>query len=298
MSQQVQWRRGTTAGHSGFTGAEGEVTVDTTKDTVVVHDGSTAGGHPLAKESALANYQPLDAELTAIAGLTSAADKGIQFTGSGTAGTFDLTAAGKALLDDANAAAQRTTLGLVIGTDVQAYDAELAAIAGLTSAADKLPYFTGSGTAALTDLTSTARALLDDASASAMRTTLGLVIGTDVQGYDADTTKNDAINTFTVPQRTTEITDNDLSFDLSTGPDFECTPTAGGVLTFTNIPASPTVQRGSILLVNGSNYAFTAHANTKVTSTLLATISATGTYIVPYESRNGVVYISTAGAMA
>jgi hypothetical protein len=54
----------------------------------------------------------LDADLAAIGGLTSAADKGIQFTGSGTAGTFDLTTAGKALLDDADAAAQRTTLGL------------------------------------------------------------------------------------------------------------------------------------------------------------------------------------------
>ena len=46
---QVKLRRGTTAQHAGFTGAEGEVTVDTDKDTVIVHDGSTAGGHELAK---------------------------------------------------------------------------------------------------------------------------------------------------------------------------------------------------------------------------------------------------------
>ena len=51
MSTQVRLRGGTTAEHSSFTGAEREVTVDTTLDTLVVHDGVTAGGITLAKLS-------------------------------------------------------------------------------------------------------------------------------------------------------------------------------------------------------------------------------------------------------
>ncbi len=51
MPTQVQWRRGTTTQNNSFTGAEGEVTVDTTLDTLRIHDGSTAGGHRLFKYS-------------------------------------------------------------------------------------------------------------------------------------------------------------------------------------------------------------------------------------------------------
>jgi len=50
MATQVQFRRGTTGEHSGFTGAVGEVTVDTQKKTVCIHDASTLGGFPLLLE--------------------------------------------------------------------------------------------------------------------------------------------------------------------------------------------------------------------------------------------------------
>lgn len=53
MADQLQLRRGTTAQIAAFTGAQGEVIVDTDKDTLVVQDGATAGGFPLATEEGL-----------------------------------------------------------------------------------------------------------------------------------------------------------------------------------------------------------------------------------------------------
>ena len=50
MATQVQFRRGTTAEHSGFKGADGEVTVDTSIKTVVIHDAITSGGFPLLRQ--------------------------------------------------------------------------------------------------------------------------------------------------------------------------------------------------------------------------------------------------------
>lgn len=90
------------------------------------------------------------------------------------AGNLTVSAFGKTLVDDADASAARTTLGLAIGTNVQAYNAALASIAGLTTAANKMIYATASNTYAVTDLSAFGRSLIDDADATAARTTLGL----------------------------------------------------------------------------------------------------------------------------
>lgn len=51
MSKAIKRRRGSTLQHSTFTGLAGELTVDTDINTLIVHDGSTVGGHPMAKDS-------------------------------------------------------------------------------------------------------------------------------------------------------------------------------------------------------------------------------------------------------
>ena len=102
----------------------------------------------------------LDAQLQDVAGLTPA--DGNFIVGDGTNFVAE------------SGATARTSLGLTIGTDVQAYDAGLASIAGLTTSADQAVYTTASDTYAVTSLTSFGRSLIDDADASAARTTLGL----------------------------------------------------------------------------------------------------------------------------
>lgn len=189
----------------------GSIWVNVTGDKVFICVDSTVGA------AVWQRFELYDADLEAIAALTSAADKVPYATGAGTWALSTLTSFARTILDDADATTARATLGLVIGTNVQAYDAELAAIAGLTSAADKGIQFTGSGTAGTYDLTTAGKALLDDATAadqlttlgvsafaqtvlddanaSAARTTLGVVIGTDVQAQDATLTAVAAYNT-------------------------------------------------------------------------------------------------------
>jgi hypothetical protein len=165
---------------AGGTGEGSTATVSLTSNSVTVNGTSIALGS--------------SGTVTADAGTLTGTNLNATVTGSsltsvGTiaTGTWQGTAIGVSYggTGATDAASARQNLDLEVGVDVQAYDADLAAIAGLTSAADKLPYFTGSNTAAVTDLTSFGRSLIDDADSPTARTTLGLAIGVDVQAYNS-----------------------------------------------------------------------------------------------------------------
>jgi len=115
MAKLLQLRRGTTSQHSSFTGAVGEVTVDTDKDSLVVHDGSTQGGFPM---------QPEDAELTELATMTS-----------GTAGALaDLTQTEVEILDGATVTTAELNYSDGVTSNVQTQlDAKQASDADLTA---------------------------------------------------------------------------------------------------------------------------------------------------------------------
>ena len=126
----VQLRRGTDAEHSSFTGAEGEVTVDTTNDTLRVHDGSTAGGIRLAKLSEAGG-----------SGTVTSVDSGTGLTGGPitTSGTLSIADNGVtfAKMQDINTAKVigRTTAGSGNPEEVSILDDDTMATASATSLA-------------------------------------------------------------------------------------------------------------------------------------------------------------------
>jgi hypothetical protein len=154
------------------------------------------------------------------------------------------------------ALAARANLGLEIGTDVQAFDAGLLSIAGLTTVADRSIYTTASDTYAVYTLTAAGRAILDDADAAAQRTTLGLgtaaLKNTGTSG-DAVPLLN-AANTFSAVQTLERSAGNEILLlsNTTTTHDLQCVfINSGTALSFRPAPS------GSIDATKDFYYDFT-----------------------------------------
>ena len=145
-------------------------------------DGATFRGRSIAADSLAtaigdqlglsSTYQPLDATLTALGGLTISSGKMAYGSGSDTFGTVDSTSFGRSLLNAADASALRTLAAT--GDVYQPLDATLTALGGLTISSGKVPYGTGSDTFGTVDSTSFGRSLLNAADAAALRTLAGV----------------------------------------------------------------------------------------------------------------------------
>jgi hypothetical protein len=210
-------------------------------------------------------------------GIEDIATDSVAFTG----GTIN----GVTIGNTAPAAGTFTTLNLVN---------DLTIANGGTGASDAAGARTnlGLGTAAVTNATAYATAAQGVLADSALQSD---DIGVSVQGFDANTVKKNAENTFTDAQRGAITTDNDLSFDLSVGNNFLCTPAATGTLTFTNLVSG---QSGYIILKNTGGFAISKNALVLAPSTFLTTISTAGNYLLAYHCDGTNVFITSSGVLA
>lgn len=262
MVKRVQRVRHDTAGADAFTGLLGEITIDTDRDDLRVHDAVLAGGHRIPnKTSNDLLYQSLHAILTALSGVTGAANKFPYFTGASTMSVADVTVFARTILAVANEAALKTLLNMEAGVDYQAYDADLAALAGLTSAADKLPYFDGSESAAVADFTAFARTLLDDVSAAAARATLaaaalGANTFTGAQDLDGNMVDDAVIMAAKGVIVETAAPGATYALDFDTANVFDITLDQACTFSFSNPPADGTYGGITVIIRQpaGANY--------------------------------------------
>ena len=228
----------------------------------------------------------------AVDGLTPAADRFVYYTGASTAALATVTSFARSILDDTSAADVRTTIG------AQASDATLTAVAGVTTAANKLIYFTGVDTADATDLSAFGRSLIDDADASAARTTLGLASGaTTTVGTMATQNANSVSITGGSITGITDLAITDGGTGASTAAGARSNLGLGTAAT-ANVQTSSTDATAAALMAVGS---FGLGAEYAPASTDLNTITRQGFYAftdttanTPYAGYGTVVHTSRA----
>lgn len=143
--------------------------------TVDTYGRVTSGTNPTTLSGyGIVDAQPLDATLTALAGVSTSANQLIYSTGSDQFSTTSITSLGRDIIDSDTTASAQTALGLVIGTDVQAYDADLGTLSGMQAgAASALALLTSTEIGILDGATvTTAELNIIDGSTSATATTL------------------------------------------------------------------------------------------------------------------------------
>ena len=148
-----------------------QASVDNTGATFVQDINLDGFGHVTGAASVTVTPSLIGAPSTTGVGASGSWGISVTGTAANVTGTVAVGNGGTGATTDSQA---RTNLGLAIGSNVQAYDAGLQSISGLTTSANQMIYTTALDTYATTSLTAAGRAILDDADAAAQRTTLGL----------------------------------------------------------------------------------------------------------------------------
>ena len=178
--------------------------------------------------------------------------------------------------------------------------AELNILDGVTTSTAELNHVSGVTSAIQTQLGTMAlkaNNLSDLASATTARTNLGLVIGTDVQAYDADTTKNDVANTFTANQifsETTETVYSLVGLDIDPANGGKQYKTLSSAPTFTSSITNG--QSVRLRIVGGDTHAVTWPTATWVTSAGNAAPTATADDVFVLEMEGSTLYIYYLGS--
>lgn len=287
MSTQVQIRKGNTAQTASFTGALAELTVDTDKKVVVVHDGSTAGGVPLARESTLslaynhANAAFSKANATAQQAFTTVSANGVSIAADANTDTLTITSAnGVALYGDS-------------GTDTLLINLALSGVTsgvygGSSSGVTRIPVITVNSygiTTALSNVT------INTDSVPETTTNLYFTaarVRANVSYADGPAGYNSTTGVFNIPANTTSVAEGTNLYltsarvraNVSYSDGFAGYNSTTGVI---SIPANTTS------LVEGNNLYFTA-ARVRA--------NVTNTAPINYDSSTGTFSHATSGVTA